>query len=773
MATPASAWTPTARLVVAGLAAALAGVSVILLAGLGSDAFVLAVDDYAQVIMAGVAAVAAAVRGRRTGGRLRRSWYALGAGCASWAVGQAIWSWYEVVLGQDTPFPSVADLGFLGFPLAAGIGLALYPTGALRGDSSRRLLDGLTVATAFGLVSWATALGAVVREGAEDLLTSLVGIAYPATDAVLLTMVVLLLARATTDRWTLGLIGAGIAGIAMSDSAFLYLTATGAYGSEDHAVSLGWCAGFCLLAVAAVTASRTPDAADNEAVATAVGSTFLPYVPVVVAAGVVGAQALLGLPPDPVELWLGATVVAFVLLRQYATLRDNARLAGELAAREAELRHQAFHDGLTGLANRALFQDRVQHALELHRRDRRALSVLFCDLDDFKIVNDTLGHASGDALLMRVAERLRGALRSGDTLARLGGDEFAVLLEDTEDPLRVAIRVSEALRSPFAIGDRSVSVGTSVGLTTVLFEASTPTADTLLAQADTAMYAAKRGGKGAVRVFEPGMELDELVDSDLALALTAAIEAREITLAYQPIVALATGEVTGVEALARWTRHGQPVPPSTFIPLAERTGLIPALTALVLDLACAQAAAWQSELGPSRLRVGVNLSPQSVTERGLPGEVAACLQRHGLQGRHLALEVTESGLMSDPEAARTVCSELRTLGIHVALDDFGVGYSSLAHLNLLPLDSLKLDRAFVSGLGGDRQQERFTRAVLRLGADLGLAVIAEGVEELAELELLRELGCGHAQGYLLARPAPAAEITPLLGRTLLGTPHPA
>jgi diguanylate cyclase (GGDEF)-like protein len=482
---------------------------------------------------------------------------------------------------------------------------------------------------------------------------------------------------------------------------------------------------------------------------------------------VVAGQLLRGEPLDAVEVLLCGLALVAVLARQYAAVRDNARLLSELAEREAQLRHQAFHDGLTGLANRALFRDRVGHALELHRRDLRPLTVLFCDLDDFKVINDTTGHAGGDALLVRVAERLRGALRSGDTLARLGGDEFAVLLEDGSAPLEVAQKLVESLRAPFTVLGRSVQVKVSVGVTSVSADAPTPTADVLLAQADTAMYSAKRGGKDAMRCFEVGMELAEVAEASLARALGTAVRHGEVTLHYQPVVSCSTGLVTGVEALARWKHDGRSVPPSVFIPLAERTGLIGPLTTLLLEVVCRQAAQWVHGPGQPDLKVGLNLSPSSVTDTDLPRRVAECLQRHALDGSRLVFEVTESALLSDLAGAREVCGQLRALGVQLALDDFGVGYSSLAHLHALPLDILKVDRAFVDLVDLDEDQRRFTQAVLRLGADLGLDVVAEGVERPEQLAELQAMGCPYVQGYLLSGPVPAEEVRPLLGRSLL------
>ena len=747
-----------------GTAAGLLLLALALALAPGGDQGVLLLSDLSQLAAAAVAAAAAGVRAHRSAGRLRRCWAALAAGCTAWAVGQGVWSWYELVLGRETPFPSWADVGFLGFPVGAGLAVGLYPAGGARGDRGRRWLDGLTVATALALVSWSTALGVAVRDAAGDVLATAVSIAYPVADTVLLTVLLLLLTRAPADRTALLLLGAGTAAIAVSDSAFLYLTAVDAFGSADQFVSLGWTTGFALLALAAVAGAPGAARDAHEDAGAVAGTSFVPYVPVVVAAGVVALQVAAGRTAGRVDVLLGGAAVVLVLARQWATVRDNGRLAGELAAREAALRHQAFHDGLTGLANRALFQDRVEHALELHRRDLRPLAVLFCDLDDFKLVNDTLGHAGGDALLVRVAERLRGTLRSGDTLARLGGDEFAVLLEDGDEPGLVAQKVVDALRAPFTVEGRTLTVGASVGTTAIAPEAVTPTADALLAQADTAMYAAKRSGKGTRRAFEVGMELHEMTETGSAAALAGALASGGVGVAYQPIVDLRTGRVEGVEALARWTRDGRAVPPSEFVPLAERNGLVPALTDLVLDLACAQAARWTALPQGAGVRTGVNLSPSSLTDPTLPDRVAACLRRHGLPGTALALEITESALLEDLDAAREVCTGLRALGVHLSLDDFGVGYSSLAHLSGLPLDSLKLDRAFVAGLGLDDASRRFARAVLRLGTDLGLLVIAEGVERPAQLEELRALGCPYAQGYLLGRPGTAAAVTALLTR---------
>ena len=387
--------------------------------------------------------------------------------------------------------------------------------------------------------------------------------------------------------------------------------------------------------------------------------------------------------------------------------------------------------------------------------------MLLCDLDDFKVVNDTLGHAAGDELLVRVAERLRGALRSADTLARLGGDEFAVLLEHGDQAEVTAARVGDALDAPFRVAGTSVAVRASVGVAVVPASARTPELGVLLGQADTAMYAAKRSGKRQVRVYEPGMSLVEVQEGRIADALAEAVATGTLQVVYQPVVTVATGVVEGVEALARWTWEGRAVPPSEFVPVAESTGLVAALTDLVLERACAQLVAWD-RAAVLCLWVGVNIAPQDLVGGTLPGRVQSALTRHGLDPDRLVLEITESGLLTDLDAARRETAALRRIGVRLALDDFGVGYSSLVHLHAIPLQILKIDRQFTAGLGAASSQARFVRALLALGRDLGLQVVAEGVERPEQLAALRSMGCDMAQGYLLARPAPAHELTALL-----------
>ncbi|SDF68874.1 putative bifunctional diguanylate cyclase/phosphodiesterase [Klenkia brasiliensis] len=732
-----------------------------LASSLGDAAFVdVYVSNLLQFASGATAAVACAARARTVTGRRRWSWACLSAGTAAWAAGQAWWCWVQVVQGGEAPFPSVADVGFIAFPLLAGAALLLTPTGDGTTARWRRALDAAMTSAAVGLVSWETTLGTVVAMNAgNDPLVAGLLVGYPVLDVLLIVLGTLTVARATVARLPQVLVTLGLVSFAVSDSAFAYVAAEGDY--DGNLLDLGWIAGFLLVALAALCPPGTAAPARARRRDDGGRADLLLYVPVAIAFAVTTVLAFHGRRLDGWELLTAGVVVALLLARQWLALRDNGRLAAELAAREAELRHQAFHDALTGLANRALFLDRLDHALKLHARDLRPVALVFLDLDDFKVVNDTLGHAVGDELLVRVAERLRGAVRSGDTVARLGGDEFAVLLEDGGDPVLTAAKVAGALGTPFTLRGDVVDVRASVGLCELSADDAPLAADELLARSDTAMYAAKRSGKDTIVSWSAGMSLAELEDEELRSALRTAVEDRRVRLAFQPIVELTTGRLSGLEALARWRHEGRDVPPDVFIPLAERAGLMGALTADLLEAACTRLAGWSAGRD-ELLTVHVNVAPSQLVAPGFVTTVADLVRRHGLRRGALVLEITESGIFADLDAAQTAVVELRRLGVGVSLDDFGVGYSSLAQLNAMPLDSVKIDRSFLARVDSDPRQARFLHAVLRLAEEIGLPVVAEGVERPAQLHLLRALGCQHAQGYLLGRPVEADAVPPLL-----------
>jgi diguanylate cyclase (GGDEF)-like protein len=727
-------------------------------------------SDLGESAVAMLAAVNCTLAAASSSGRLRIAWAGLAGATLSWAVGQAVWSWYELVQQTATPFPGLADLGFLGFPLGAVIALAIFPSDASVARRWRMALDGLMIACAIGLVSWATALGAVVRAGGDSLLGLFVSVAYPASDIALLVVCVLVLSRSRAHRVVLAFIAAGLAEMAAADSGFAYLVATDSYATGSL-VDLGWFFAFGVLAFASLTPGAT--GASSQAEHPSVAGAALPYVILGGALSFVGWQIATSHPVSIVEMVLLAVITFLVFFRQFLTVRDNQMLAQALAAREAELRYQAFHDPLTGLANRALFIDRATHALKLHSRDRRPLVICFLDLDGFKEVNDQFGHNTGDDLLKEVSRRFREQLSEADTLARFGGDEFAVLLEDQPDPMEVARTLLDSLRAPCTIGGREVSVLASLGVARVDPFEPTPTIDELLMRADLAMYVVKRRGGAGVLLHTTGLHLEEVDEVALGLSLALALARREVTVSFQPIVDLTTGRPNTLEALARWSPGGRPVSPEVFVRVAESCDLIDSLFRFVLEEACVQIARWTALPGGSDIRVAVNITPGQLSSPTLPSLIAAVLARHGLTGERLGLEITETGGLADTTTSREVCQELRRLGVRLSVDDFGAGQSSLARLRDLPIDEVKIDRSFVGNLDQDEARRRFVWGVVAFAERIGLTVVAEGVEREAELEALTKLGCHRAQGMFFSRPVSAGAIDELLcspGNWLLGIP---
>jgi diguanylate cyclase (GGDEF)-like protein/PAS domain S-box-containing protein len=435
----------------------------------------------------------------------------------------------------------------------------------------------------------------------------------------------------------------------------------------------------------------------------------------------------------------------------------NYRDITERKLLEDQLTHEAFHDPLTGLSNRALFIDRVEHALA-RRSDPDRLAVLFMDLDDFKTINDSLGHSAGDLVLVAAAERIRGCLRPEDTISRLGGDEFAVLLEESDRdlPQRVAARMLEALRLPFEIGGKQVHLAASVGV--AYGSRDTRTANEMLRNADMAMYTAKNLGKGRVELFEASMHAAVLTRLELKADLELAVERSEFRLRYQPVYDMRSGRLASFEALVRW-RHptrGE-VGPSDFIPLAEETGLIIPIGRWVLEQACLQARAW-ADAGAGAVDISVNLSAHQLRDPLLVGGVLETLHSSGLPAERLVLELTESSLMQDDEGR---LNALRALGVRLALDDFGTGYSSLSYLARLPIEMLKIDRAFVAELG-EHEDSALVRSVIQLATAMEMTTVAEGIELPEQLDRVREMGCDYAQGFLLARPMDAIRATALV-----------
>ncbi len=475
-------------------------------------------------------------------------------------------------------------------------------------------------------------------------------------------------------------------------------------------------------------------------------------------------------PAEPIEVLQCATALSRKWYNERLVREQMERLehvitvrTSGLEAANRQLRHLATHDALTGLPNRVLLEDRLTQAVAHADRDGRSFALMVCDLDRFKLVNDSLGHGAGDALLQEVAHRLTGLVRTVDTVARLGGDEFVLLItsiQDPEDAKRLAVQAIETLQAPVRIAGIDVHTSPSIGI--AFYPADGRTIEALTAHADAAMYCAKQRGRGNVQCYEGGMNAGSEDRVQLESDLHNAIALKQFELYYQPKVNTATGTVRSAEALIRWVHPERGlIPPDSFIPLAEECGLIGAIGEWVVREACRQARAWQDS-GMAPLRISVNLSPSQFRGSGLTQTIRSALDEAGLHPQYLEVELTESAVMSEPEESIAILEQLSAMGVLVSVDDFGTGYSSMSYLRRFPIDKLKIDRVFINEIASRPEDASIVRAIVSLAHSLRLKVVAEGVETSAQLDFLKHVGCDEYQGFHFSRPVPAIEFERLI-----------
>ena len=695
----------------------------------------------------------------------RSGWYLIAGATACFFGGDVVLNVYDLVVHTAPPYPSFADALYLaGYPLLfAGVLRISRPPGRHWAG----WIDATTVSVgALGLL-WHFLMGPTLTTpvGADDssgMLGKLVTMVYPVMDLGVLWVVAGAVLWGVARRGADRLLVVAVVCMLVADFGYNLQLLHGSYAQQSP-VDAGFLLAYVLMATAALHPSvgRPAQCRDHPS-GRRPGSVVLVAVAALISPVIMLLSGLAGLPMDlPVLAASSVAVFALVLLRVWRLLgqlsRANVLLAeGSQSLQRAlvaqqllqdDLQHQSLHDDLTGLANRSLLQENLTQALSA----RSPVALCLCDLDDFKAVNDGLGHQVGDQLLAVVAKRLTSIVHGGATVARLGGDEFAVLLDNAEQPhsaTALAERIVSVLSQPVHLPDHDIQLTASVGIAVAAPGATTAT---LLSEADAAMYEAKSAGKNRVALFETSMRSRLLEKTTIVSCFPAGLQRAEFVLEYQPQFALRDGRLEGFEALVRWQHPtlGR-IGPDRFISLAEETRFILALGRWILTTACSTAASWPPVHGVP-LTVAVNVSAWQVQDPGFFDSVRAALCSSGLTPCSLVLEITESVLMADPAGMAEVLASVRRLGVQVAIDDFGTGFSSLSHLRQLPADILKIDKSFIDPLADPRSEgDAFVATIVRLADDLGLATVAEGIEDGVQLEALIRLGCRSGQGYLVA-----------------------
>lgn len=823
--------------------------------------------------------------------RTRSAWRFISLANVAFGLGGVLWIYFENYLGEQ-PFPSWADLGYLSYyPLMMAGLLLLVEKMRSAEEKLTFALDAGVVMIVGGMVLWYFLLRQIASAADEDTLKTVLSLAYPLSDLVLLLGISSLLLRrtASASRDLANILLLGMCVNFAADFIFAYQNLLGTYVTGSPVDALFSIPAVPVMIAAHIQYVRASQPALETADAGLSISRFfwVPYLAIVVDFFLLFKVAFEGDTDLLVQvLLMSAAVAGMVIFRQFMFVRENTkanaaltemqeRIQGIYSAStdaigladfsgritevndsfvlltgyrrdeiigsmnyhdfvpddyleksftpdmavgerrpieyerelvrkdgtarnvtttlfavsgrdgspaamavvirditdrrslEKQLTYQALHDPLTGLANRSLLSERVTAALSRSRRQRTNIALLFLDLDNFKTVNDTMGHAAGDSLLVTVSERLRSCLRASDTPARLGGDEFAVLVEDIKSPgeeIAVANRILTAIRTPVQIGEKEAFVGASIGIATSLSSVVVP--QDLLRNADVAMYAAKREGKNRYSVYEDAMHAEVVKRAKLESELRLAIERNEFEVYFQPILDIAGSYLVGMEALVRWNHpRGERIGPDKFIPIAEESNLIGPLGQWVLDEACFQAARWQTEYCPKDPFVlSVNISGRQFADPAFVQNMEASYAAAGLAPENLILEITESTMLFNTDATIEKLNQIKKLGVKLAIDDFGTGYSSLSYLNMFPIDVLKIDRAFVEKLSTGDEGAAMAKAIISMSETLHLTTIAEGIESLEQKNLLRGLNCNWGQGYYFAKPLSSREMDRFLSR---------
>jgi diguanylate cyclase (GGDEF)-like protein len=696
------------------------------------------------------AAAKSSLRGQRL------AWIGLAAGLGGWAAGNAVWCY--VALGGTGPISSssAAELGYLVLPMCALSATVVIPS---RDDTQfglALLLDGIIVSASLLLAMGGLILGISATVNIPRMLFAALTALYLGLAAMSLMVV----RSAEPARWlSPALVSAGFLAIGLAGVWHIREDAPDA--TPGAVVTLGWIVGLYLLAVGAIASRPGPDLQTRLSTHTSRLSIWLPYVPSVIAV-VVGAIHFW--PKDRVNAFLFSTGLALVvamLARHLLALERKRRLLEAMT--DAALR-----DTVTGLANHRLLAERLAHAAQLHERLHVPLSILSIRVDDFKVVNDTLGYAASDALLRGVGTRIQGSVRAGDTVARMGGDEFAILVEDRpEVATQVARRIARAFDSALEIGDNRVYIHLSIGVASAEpDEDAAITAADLLNQAEAARSRAEQTSATDVQIFRP--ETDGhlgrhqsfhagVARLQLLWDLRRAIDDRLLTLVYQPQFGMLSGAVCGAEALLRWEHPTLgTLEPSEFLPLVREHGLMDAVTDLVLSRAVADGAAWHA--AGTEIPVAVNLWARSLDDDTLPDRIMAVLDENGMSASLLTVEITEELMVADFVKSRAVLNRLREAGIRVSIDDFGSGYSTLTYLRELPIDEVKLDRQLIAPILYDQRAATIARSVIELAEEFDIASVAEGIENEETARWLRRFGCDVVQGNYFCGPLPAGEI---------------